>query len=81
MSALAQRRAQFALKQSSPVKVFSRGVRRVRKSVGDDVNVWLKGAGRAYRDPKDGPNWLGKTHVRPLFLSSRALVASFQQEL
>lgn len=65
MSSLAQRRAQLALGPSTSVKVFSRGVRRLRQTVGDDVNVWLKGPGRAYKEPKEnGPNWLGKNHVR-----------------
>lgn len=59
----------WASRLRSPVanvqQVFSRGARR-RAPVGDAVNVWLKGPGKEYMEPRNGPNWLGRNVVRRL---------------
>ena len=51
--------------QVCPRFTFSRGIRLPKKSVGNDVNVWLKGPGSVYEYPINGPNWLSgnKTFV------------------
>lgn len=50
---------------SNTQAIFSRGVRLPRKTVGDDVNVWLKGPGSAFKYPTNGPNWLSKNKTFP----------------
>lgn len=70
MSLLAQR-PRLPLHRLQPV--FTRGLGRQRKVVGNAVNVWLNGPGKNYMEPKDGPNWLGKNRVRPLPLFSICL--------
>lgn len=45
-------------------RVFSRGMRLPRKSVGNACNEWLKGPGLDFVNPAVGPNWLGKNYVR-----------------
>ncbi|KAH8119987.1 eukaryotic mitochondrial regulator protein-domain-containing protein [Phellopilus nigrolimitatus] len=50
---------------------FSRGIRLLRRSVGDNVNKWLTGPGLQYKTPGDGPNWLGEKHPFPLNPSFR----------
>ncbi|EJD03749.1 uncharacterized protein FOMMEDRAFT_154854 [Fomitiporia mediterranea MF3/22] len=47
-------------------RVFSRGIRLPRRSVGDDVDKWLTGPGLEYKSPKHGPNWLGKKYPFPM---------------
>ena len=63
--------------QVCPRHTFSRGIRLPKKSVGDDVNVWLKGPGSVYEYPINGPNWLSgnKTFV------SRHLPLSYMRKV
>ncbi|PAV22115.1 hypothetical protein PNOK_0207200 [Pyrrhoderma noxium] len=51
--------------QVCPQHTFSRGIRLPKKSVGDDVNVWLKGPGSVYEYPINGPNWLSGNRTFP----------------